>query len=159
MKVIEYYGSMDRQGWPSGEWDKEPDKVQWTDCVTGLDCLAVRNGVGAWCGYVGVSPGHALHEVEYTEVDSEFEVHGGLTFSEHCREGDECSSICHVPAEGDDDRIWWFGFDCAHSGDMFPGDVLARLGGGPAPWFVTYRTLGYVQSQCALLAHQLANRS
>src|SRR5437868_4216905 len=33
-----------------GPWWDEPDKVQWIDPATDLDCLAVRGPFGAWCG-------------------------------------------------------------------------------------------------------------
>lgn len=46
-----------RVKWGPGPWDGEPDKMQWTDPATGLDCLIVRNTLGALCGYVGVTPG------------------------------------------------------------------------------------------------------
>lgn len=52
---------------PAGPWDAEPDKVQWIDEETGLDCLIVRNRLGALCGYVGVGPDHPYHGIEYNE--------------------------------------------------------------------------------------------
>ena len=51
------------EGIPPGPWDNEPDKIQWVDETTGLDCLMVRNWWGSWCGYVGVPEGHPLYEV------------------------------------------------------------------------------------------------
>lgn len=38
------------------EWDQEPDRKHWVQ--QGLDCLIVRNLMGALCGYVGVPPSH-----------------------------------------------------------------------------------------------------
>ena len=32
----------DRKGWLSGEWDNEPDLIEWRDEKTGLPCLMVR---------------------------------------------------------------------------------------------------------------------
>ena len=52
---------------PKGPWDDEPDKVQWVDPTTGLDCLMHRNHMGAWCGYVGVPEGHKFYGVGYSE--------------------------------------------------------------------------------------------
>lgn len=105
----------DRQGWPSGPWDDEPDYATWYDEETGLPCLIVRNHIGALCGYVGFPEDHPLHGVPYDAVLWEAgDVHGGLTFSDHCG-----GHICHVPRR-DEGHVWWLGFDCAHSCDFAP---------------------------------------
>src|SRR5688572_7588915 len=110
------YRTMDKATWPPGPWQHEPDKAQWQDPATGLPCLIVRNSSGALCGYVGVSKGHPLFEVGYQGADDyDLSCHGGLTYSEHCQPStDEALGICHVPAPGEPDHVWWFGFDCAH---------------------------------------------
>ena len=56
---------LDRSQWSRGEWDDEPDKMQWSDGVTGLPCLIVRNDLGSLCGYVGVTEGHPLFAIDY----------------------------------------------------------------------------------------------
>src|SRR5690349_2134282 len=119
MKTAEYR-TIDKSGWERGEWDGEPDKKQWQDEKTGLPCLIVRGAYGgALCGYVGVKEGHPAFKKEYSEVDG-IEVHGGLTFSGHCREsGDEEEGICHK--SDDPAPVWWLGFDCAHCWDVSPG--------------------------------------
>lgn len=83
--------------------------------------------------------------------DVVFEVHGGLTFSGGCKETDDPSRfICYVPDSGEPDDVWWFGFDCAHSGDVSPGyDRFFRDADA------AYRTLAYVEGQVAELARQL----
>lgn len=161
----------DRAKWPSGPWDGEPDKVQWKDEATGLVCLANRHPrSGNWCGYVGVPPGHRLHGVGYEDVritppegteDNWPDVHGGLTFSDKCSESDApCRGICHIPAPGDPDDVWWLGFDCAHSGDASPDDYRREQeANGAYPWGVgdkTYKSLGYVKAECRSLAAQIA---
>lgn len=81
------YTTIDRAalGWPSGEWDSEPDKLQWPDEATGLPCLAVRHAsLGHWCGYVGVPPEHPWAGHTY-DSDVEVDVHGGLTFADACQ--------------------------------------------------------------------------
>src|SRR5690606_37087186 len=60
------FGLIDRSGWSSGPWDSEPDKIRWTDQITGLDCLIVRQRPGHLCGYVGVEPEHRLYKVNYS---------------------------------------------------------------------------------------------
>lgn len=49
---------IDRENWPSGPWDDEPDELEWRDPSTQLICHAARNLLGAWCGYVGVNEDH-----------------------------------------------------------------------------------------------------
>lgn len=155
------YTTIDRvaAGWPSGEWDSEPDKMQWPDEATGLPCLAVRNSrSGNWCGYVGVAPGHPLHGKDYDEAD--IEVHGGLTFAGGCSHGaDESVGICHTPGRGEPDTVWWLGFDCHHAWDFTPLDVKYANERG-YPFTIRddehYRTLDYVRQECARLAAQVA---
>jgi hypothetical protein len=101
-----------------GEWQEEPDKMQWIDEETGLDCLIVRGPSGALCGYVGLPKSHKLHGVDYNTVyeTNPVEVHGGLTFSRGCQKVDDPGrGVCH---SGDiaNKGVWWLGFDCAHSG-------------------------------------------
>lgn len=62
----------------------------------GLRC-AVCKGTVALCGYVMVPESHLYYGKGYDNVD--VRVHGGLTFADGFHSG------------------WWFGFDCAHSGD------------------------------------------
>jgi hypothetical protein len=145
-----------------GPWRDEPDKAQWIDEATDLDCLAVRNRLGAWCGYVGLPPGHPLHGFDYEQAPEarDIEVHGGLTFADKCAEGSEDEPrICHVPAPGRPADVWWLGFDCAHAGDLVPGMQDAYTAAGinrPGGYRDTYRTFAYVQAECTSLASQLA---
>jgi hypothetical protein len=165
VETIEY-STLDKSKWQRGPWDAEPDKVQWRDEATGLPCLAVRGPVGAWCGYVGVPPGHPWHGKEYDACQTAERdewgcsgpfVHGGLTFSGACSHGDPAHSICHVPGRGEPDDVWWLGFDCAHSGDytdMKCDDAwLARF----PPRGDVYRDLDYVRREAASLAAQAAS--
>ena len=144
--------------WNEGEWTTEPDKVQWLDEKTGYPCLIVRGPVGALCGYVGVSPGHPLHETNYNAIEDRITVHGGLTYSGLCQPDpdDNAHGICHVVEPGEDDRVWWFGFDCAHYLDLVPGMIhiysklkLAR------DEHSTYRNIEYVKAEVRDLAAQL----
>lgn len=142
---------VDRAGWPAGEWDNEPDKLSWTDEETGYPCLIVRNPLGALCGYVGVNPDHPFHECDYDDVD--VDVHGGLTYADHCQDGaPEAEGICHVPKPGDTDAVWWFGFDCAHAGDTAP--YMLKYPALRTP-YETYRDVAYVSGEVWRLAKQL----
>lgn len=140
----------DRTGWPSGPWDGEPDKVVWVDDDTDLDCMIVRNLLGAWCGYVGVPPDHPWYLVDYFDLPVRVDVHGGLTFSATCDEdGDLATAICHVPEPGRPDDVWWLGFDTAHGGDLAPGQSV------PFPGDV-YRDQDYATRETERLARQVA---
>lgn len=203
------YRTIDKAAWGRGPWDTEPDKAQWVDAATGLDCLIVRNRMGTLCGYVGVPETHPWFKTSYNDVD--VDVHGGLTFSDQCQDmshvvfekwsarlakarqemirlpagdsarmvatqghldGDyaqwlaymETTAICHVPAPGADDHVWWFGFDCGHAWDLMPGTEAALAGiyareGKPRPTRLrdddVYRDWAYVTSQIEWLAAQL----
>jgi hypothetical protein len=154
MEKIEYT-TIDKSSWPRGPWDDEPDKVQWPDAATGLPCLIVRSPFGALCGYVGVPPGHPLHGKRYDDDAVNVGVHGGLTFSGACSEGSEDHGVCHKPAPGEPDDVYWFGFDCAHCYDLMPNmATLYELNTGGA-----YRDRAYVEDQCRALAAQLATVS
>src|SRR5262245_38842924 len=135
-----------------GPWSDEPDKAQWVDGATDLDCLIVRNHYGALCGYVGVPSGHPLHGVDYETAyeRAEIDVHGGLTYAATCQDGKEKDwGICHVPEAGRPADVWWLGFDCAHAGDLIPKmDLFSNAYG-------VYRNIAYVQAECAKLAEQI----
>lgn len=148
---------VERAGWPPGPWDNEPDR--WEGRHAGLPVLCVRNDFGAWCGYVGVPPGHPWRAGHYDEL--EVRVHGGLTYCAPCQSNG--GPICHVPAPGEPDDVLWFGFDCNHAGDLAPGQLAGELGrirGEVDAWFMfpnvrrgdVYRPLAYVQEQTRGLA-------
>lgn len=154
---------LDRSRWAPGPWDREPDKIQWKDAETGLPCLIVRNTLGNLCGYVGVDSSHPWHGIDYGQCfkrcdetwcghrpDSMIEVHGGLTYADACQTKDRERGICHIPEAGEPDDVWWFGFDCAHSGDLMPYEALRSPGRG------IYRSVEYVKHEVAKLAKQLA---
>lgn len=147
------YTTTDKSTWPRGPWDNEPDKVQWQDEATGLPCLIVRAYTGSLCGYVGLAPSHPWHAKRFDEPEVIVDVHGGLTFSDHCGHGDdEEHGICHVPAAGEPDHVWWFGFDTGHCWDISP----ATQEHFPAYRDSEYRDLAYVRGEVTQLAAQLA---
>jgi hypothetical protein len=155
-------GSVDKSGWGEGPWMSEPDRVEFRHA--GLPCLLRRSPRGgAWCGYVAVPPGHPLHGTTHDGID--VEVHGGLTYSGRC-EGD----VCHVPAPGEPDDVWWIGFDCGHAFDVSPARearlraIDPHLADPWPPWpepvpaalREVYRDLAYVRGETESLAEQLA---
>lgn len=62
----------------------------------------------------------------------------------------EQQSICHLPEPGEPDGVWWFGFDCAHSGDLSPLREYEPLFNDGA-----YRDIDYVTGEVQSLAKQL----
>lgn len=161
MKTIEYK-FVDKSEWPRGEWDNEPDKIQYQDSETGLPCIIKRNPtLGFLCGYVGVNKNHMLFKVEYDMVSELIEYpHGGLTFSDLCQKNDDNLGICHVTEKDEDDQIWWFGFDCGHGGDLAPGMFVDLKKINPNRDFFKherYLNIEYVKSEISSLAKQLKN--
>lgn len=141
-------GDIKRAGWPSGPWDDEPDRVEFKS--HGFDCIVLRQVAGHLCGYVGVPAGHPWHGVDFGAGDApEVSVHGGVTYSEHC-----AGKVCHVPAPGEPEHLFWVGFDCAHSGDARPRDLMLD---GERDWFGCYKSIGYVRGECMSLANQALN--
>jgi len=154
---------MNHEDWGEGPWNHEDDHDVWVDPVSNLDCMINRGPSGALCGYVGVPPTHPWHSLRYDDVD--VAVHGGLTYSAACQEGGE---ICHLPEEGREADIWWFGFDCAHAFDISPkmememrvlaeklGDPRLIIPVGEGPLSKVYRDWEYVTNEVTQLAWQL----
>lgn len=143
MKTI-IENTVDKSDWQTGPWQQEPDKKQWLDEATGLPCLIVRHPeMGHLCGYVGVSKGHPWFEKGYDDVEAS--VHYGLTYAHHCAE-----NICHVVEEGEDDNVWWLGFDCAHCDDR---SMLTNRYKDLRP-LGTYKDMAFVEAGCRSLAQQ-----
>jgi hypothetical protein len=144
---------VDRSRFGSGPWDNEPDRVEWRDEKTGLDCLIVRGPLGALCGYVAVLPGHPWHGRGYDDVDAD--VHGGLTYAAACH-----GLVCHVPRPGEPDDVWWLGFDAAHYMDLVPSMSFWRKEARFEVAFdETYKGVDYMKNECADLARQVSEAS
>jgi hypothetical protein len=99
-----------------GEWIDELDRLEFVHA--GFQCLLVRNPtLFHWCGYVGIPPGHPHFGKDYDDIDDTvLEVHGGVTYADSCR-----GAVCHIPKLGEEENLFWIGFDCAHAGDLVPG--------------------------------------
>ena len=135
----------DRTKWPAGPWDDEPNKVQWVDKETGLDCLIIRNShTGILCGYVGVAASHRLYGCDYEAP--EVEVHGGLTYANRRQD-----HICHTPEAPRPEDVWWFGFDCGHAWDLMPAMMQYSI----ISKGTVYRDISFVRQECESLARQL----
>lgn len=142
-----------------GPWVDEPDRKEWV--AHGLPCIVKRNSeLGTMCGYVAVPPGHPLHGAGDCDADDrkrallrEMPSHGGVTYAQPC-EGD----VCHVPAPGEPDNVWWFGWDAGHAFDVQPVLVKIMPDFYNIPVFPksAYRTFDYAVRTCEEMAAYLA---
>lgn len=143
---------VDRSKFPPGEWDHEPDRVDFHHA--GFPCMIIRTKMGNLCGYVGVPPGHPFYGCGIYD-GPDLDVHGGLTYASAC-----AGHICHTPKPGEADNVWWFGFDTGHAGDITPAflaleqELNIKLSFREVD---TYKSLAYVKEEVEHLAEQLRN--
>lgn len=83
----------------------------WTT-EAGLRAVVLATVMGHRCGYVGVPKGHPHYDKDYNDL-YDINVHGGLTFSEHG---------ISAPV---DEKLFWFGFDCAHYMDAKDTSIMS----------------------------------
>ena len=113
------------------DWVKE--KAWVTEAGLPAECLYNRS-MNYRCGYVGVNENSHFYKRDYDECSeiSEFEVHGGVTFT---------------GKNNDEDNLWWIGFDCNHYGD---GNNLCVE--------FPVRSLEFVEEECENLARQIMEK-
>ena len=140
--------ALDKTKWGPGPWQTEPDRIDWIN--SGFSCMALRNGFGVWCGYVGVPKSHPDYGASRDDVG--VYVYGGLTYANEC-----WRHICHVPAPGMPDKVWWFGFDCAHGLDFIPSTNILRAHINLQDDLV-YRDADFIKAETNRLAAQLKER-
>ena len=150
-----------KEEWLDGAWKTEPDKIQFVDEATGLPCLIVRNNLGALCGYVGVDKNHPYYGKGYDDVPCT-SAHGGLTFAGHCQKTDnEYEGICHKVEDGEDDKVWWLGFDCAHYQDFVPAmeatirKHMPESGLLPMETYSNYKDIEFVRATLKNMAAEI----
>lgn len=114
---------IDKSTWGPGEWQNEPDRVDFIHA--GFSCFALRHDRhGHWCGYVGVPAGHPAYDTDPADLGDDV----GVNYGAKCQ-----GWICHVPAPGMPEDVFWLGFDCGHAMELSPG-MRARLRQGAAAW-------------------------
>ena len=121
-----------------GPWSLEPDGKTWVDRDTGLTCHVQRHpSLGHLCGYVDIP--WELHEAGFSEEEyNDVGIHGGITYA----------------AQKNEQRVYRYGFDCGHRGDLSPG-LNVRKEHEPLFRDEKYRTIEYVEAECRELARQL----
>ena len=119
----------------------------WTS-ENGHLCVVLAMKRGFRSGYVGIKENNSLHGKHYHDEETNgLYVHGGITFSEYNEIG--------YPVDIQE-RLWFFGFDCAHCDDGVDESILSKehyhlrscLSGVP-------KTLDYCISECEELSKQL----
>jgi len=141
----------------TGEWQNEPDRLEWIDELSGYPCLARRNmHLGNWCGYVGIPSSHKYYrKIMGDKALDSLDVYWGVTYTDKC-DGDPENGICH---KSEKDDIWWIGFDCAHCDDYIPWiEANGHHYNFPNSINVTYKTLEFVKKECESLAKQLKEK-
>lgn len=136
--------------WNKGMGHNELERIWTTKAGYPAICVMVRGSHR--CGYVGLPPDHTLHKISYEECRYDIEVHGGITFSGALSgvmtyQGTPVRSL---------ETVFWYGFDCAHSGDLvrgLPDELRALYNLGPPRGIE--RTVDYVVAECEKLAAQL----
>lgn len=102
------------------------EKVWSTEA--GYPAIVKMLDIGHRCGYVAVNKSSKFYGKPW--LDLAFDVHGGVTFTE--------DYIPEYTTEKTD--LWFIGFDCAHSGDLYPGQK---------------KSLNYCITECERLAQQI----
>jgi len=150
MKMVPFtsYNLIGKSAWPDGPWQTEPDCIMWYDETTNYPCLMLRHSSkGYWCGYVAVPAKSPVQKWDYNRLESEFDVHGGISFRGR-----------HTNKIGVDPTLWWIGFSCDHSEDVEPGSDFAKriCQLPPDQWGgFEYRDAAFVKQQLQSLASQL----
>jgi len=149
MKTAENH-FIDKSSWADGEWQNEPDKIQYQDETTGLPCQIIRNSIGGFlCGYVGVSSSHPLYGKDYTEIADDILVYGGVTYSDRRQPQMTERENSYLIETQESDAVWWFGFHCGYGWDLVP-----MMGYFPSENH-TYKNVDFVKVHNTLLGLQL----
>lgn len=146
--------------WAKGEWDNEPDQLEWTH--EGMPCRIVRIFSGNLCGYVAIPSDHPLHgkDYSYIEGNTDIRVHGGITYS-----NDGIYNVYYKQPDDEPKNVWWLGFDCSHGFDISPmfEKMFVEKGFSSQKqreennklFGYTYKNMGWVKNEVERLADQL----
>ncbi|WP_343528585.1 hypothetical protein [Sphingomonas sp.] len=142
----------------AGPWRVEPDKIAWTDRVTGYCCIIRREHGGHLGAYVGLPKGHMLYGYEADAIPPDVvSVPGGLDYAAPCdQRGPESRSICHVRGNTHHhDDLWWVGTVCNGLTDLVPDDAKHAAEAQRLGIRQTYRDAKTLYDICTDLAAEL----
>lgn len=145
--VYPKFTKVDRTGWPNGEWDSEPDRIEWR--MHGYYCLVNRNPIdGRLCGYVALEKGHKYCGIRSNKLSDilDTEVHGGITWASQAK---DFTGTWQFPIWD----MWIVGFDCGHGGIDFMPSISNGFNDEK------YRNAGYVVQNVHILLHELMDKS
>ena len=149
------YGIVRRTVWRKGPWDNEPeDRIYWIDPKTRLDCLAMRNEFGEWCGYVGVPRANKFYgENKNGTLLMGTYAPGEITYADSSSEDDiRIRSFL----KGRPEIVWWIGFDTGGLNNDCPArDPISERRMG-VNWKPVYKDLNFVRKNITKLAEELA---
>lgn len=131
--------------WPKGPWDDEPNEEMFEH--DGFQCVILRNGMGALCGYVVVPASHPIYQDTWQNLTS-LDVHGGITFSETGKYFNKHVASFGIENIIVDNNSWVIGFDTCHWNDYIPG-----IPSSASPKY--YKTFEYVKNEIINLVKQL----
>lgn len=160
-----YAGVEESHPWFGKRWDKcldgcpEGDEDHWCDWEQSPQGkLEAHGGVNfsAFCADTSEAAWHRARQYAEAFRDNSGQVsdrwyarYGKYTDThEQFIRRVEVAGICHIPDEGESDHVWWFGFDCGHSGDICPGHKAVSAS-------YVYRSERYTRDQVTALAAQL----
>ena len=128
-------------------------RIEINEKYKGYEYLVYATRMGHRCGYVKIPEEHTLYEMDYTDIEDQFdiEVHGGLTFS-----GFITGFIDGTILQ---ERCWWIGFDCNHFDDLKDFEIMSheyKEAYQCIPQFYgTIKTKEYVENECKKLIDQI----
>ena len=119
------------------EWENEPNRKEGK--YKGMTYLVLRHPTSLHlCGYVRLPERSRLRKIGYDDI--RIDTHCGLTFAGNLS----------------NEKGYWIGFDCAHSGDISPY-MWKGYDYGTKVIFkdYTYKNIAYVEKWCRKMIDQL----
>ena len=147
------HGIVRRAGWRKGPWDDEPeDRAYWIDPKTRLDCLALRNEVGQWCGYVGVPFASKYYGVDKNGIEL-IGIPNEVTYADSSS-GDDARIRSFL--KGRPEIVWWIGFDTGGMSSDCPAHKPRDQKKFGIAWQPVYKDLNFIRPIITELAEELA---
>ena len=144
--TIDYYVAP-KEAWGPGEWDNEPDRIEFE---TGYyPSIILRNTYGSLNGYIAVKEGHPWFLQNYDQIrSSSLE----LSWASH--------EDALLPLPSGWTMAWWVGFTRSSYFDLMPAlEVMMRreaLQEQPSWLFrsprTTYKSIPFIKAQLQILA-------